>query len=1120
MTAPTPPVPDVEAVLGTLKPFQRATVELAFARLWSDEDQVSRFLVADEVGLGKTMVAKGVIARAVEHLQRTEPERRIDIIYICSNAQIARQNQRRLNVVGAAEVRHADRLTMLPRTIEDLRANHLNFVSFTPDTSFATGDATGQAEERVVIFHILERLWGRATLRPRRWKQFFRVDMALDAFDRRLDRSRDETFDSDLLHAVQVLIDQATDEEGTPLRAAIEACVGGFAYMRRHSSPTGVLRSTRQALIAQLRRIVARASVQYLEPDLVILDEFQRFSRLFDERSEAAELAQQIFDYPDARVLLLSATPYKMYTLPDEPDGEDHYRDFTRTVRFLAGDRSAAIVDQELRVLRDQVVVGGDAERARRAHDTVEAQLRRVMSRTERLAATPDRDGMLTTKNLPDLTLTSEDVQAWQSLDRVARLVDRHDTFEYWRSTPYPLNLMDQSYKFRAHLDGALESGNRAVQRALHQAHGLLDWEDIEHYRRIDPGNAKMRGLVTDMLEQRRAWALAWVPPSLPYHELGGDYAGAASGSGFTKRLVFSSWAVVPRAIAVLVSYEAERRAVTSNERLAGSLYTDRPPAPPLPIRMTGDRPANLAVLALMYPSLVLARAGDPLEVARSCAHMDEGDTGVPRLSVGEVLEVVRGRVRELLERAGVRPDPDRRTDNRWYALAPFLLDRRLAGEENEPFRGAIRRLANPDDDEGDEDGRDGEENRDHAGGEDGGTDGSGAGRDRVTALQEHLRVIEDVEDVADADLGSPPDNLDEVLALQALAGPGVCALRALSRVCGGPDALADADLRRHAFGIAQHVRSLFNKPEIGALLRTGPTTPAWKAVLNHCLDGCLQAVLDEYVHVLVESEGLQEAGPTERASRLHEVIHEALSLRSTPNVVHDLHAREGGGNGDGVIEQVDRRVNSHLAARYGRAQTAEATLQRETTVRTAFNSPFRPFVLASTSLGQEGLDFHTYCHAIIHWNLPGNPVDLEQREGRVHRYKGHAVRKNVAADHAPAALDPGPPDPGASDPWQALFDEAVSQNRDDHGGMVPFWVYSRPGGATIERYVPALPLSREAMVYRRLIRTVSEYRCVMGQPRQEDLVTFLQASGGDLREEMSELSFDLALRDAIGVVD
>ncbi|MEA3275971.1 MAG: helicase-related protein [Pseudomonadota bacterium] len=61
--------------------------------------------------------------------------------------------------------------------------------------------------------------------------------------------------------------------------------------------------------------------------------------------------------------------------------------------------------------------------------------------------------------------------------------------------------------------------------------------------------------------------------------------------------------------------------------------------------------------------------------------------------------------------------------------------------------------------------------------------------------------------------------------------------------------------------------------------------------------------------------------------------------------------------------------------------------------VRAAFNSPFRPFVLTSTSIGQEGLDFHPWCHRLVHWNLPGNPVDLEQREGRIHRYKGHAAR-------------------------------------------------------------------------------------------------------------------------------
>ena len=59
---------------------------------------------------------------------------------------------------------------------------------------------------------------------------------------------------------------------------------------------------------------------------------------------------------------------------------------------------------------------------------------------------------------------------------------------------------------------------------------------------------------------------------------------------------------------------------------------------------------------------------------------------------------------------------------------------------------------------------------------------------------------------------------------------------------------------------------------------------------------------------------------------------------------------------------------------------------QHPDAVGAAFNPPFWPFVMGTTYIGQEGLDFHWYCHAVVHWNLPPNPVDLEQREGRVHQ--------------------------------------------------------------------------------------------------------------------------------------
>jgi hypothetical protein len=174
--------------------------------------------------------------------------------------------------------------------------------------------------------------------------------------------------------------------------------------------------------------------------------------------------------------------------------------------------------------------------------------------------------------------------------------------------------------------------------------------------------------------------------------------------------------------------------------------------------------------------------------------------------------------------------------------------------------------------------------------------------------------------------------------------------------------------------------------------------------------------------------------------------------------------------------------------------------------VRTAFNSPFWPFVLATTSVGQEGLDFHQYCHAVVHWNLPANPVDLEQREGRAHRYKGHAIRKNLASAYRSAAFDSG-----ESDPWEALFAAGVEDRGEGVGDLVPYWVFTTPDGAQIERYVPALPLSREIEKLKQLKRSLAAYRLAFGQPRQDDLIAFLESRKHIDGIDLSRLALDLS---------
>jgi hypothetical protein len=163
--------------------------------------------------------------------------------------------------------------------------------------------------------------------------------------------------------------------------------------------------------------------------------------------------------------------------------------------------------------------------------------------------------------------------------------------------------------------------------------------------------------------------------------------------------------------------------------------------------------------------------------------------------------------------------------------------------------------------------------------------------------------------------------------------------------------------------------------------------------------------------------------------------------------------------------------------------------------------------VLASTSVGQEGLDFHLYCHAVVHWNLPANPVDLEQREGRVHRYKGHAVRKNLARAYGSEALSTA-----TGDPWERLFATGQEKRDPDATDVIPLWIFALDDGARIERYVPTLPLSRDRARLAELKRSLVAYRLAVGQPRQEDLIEYLSGrfSSEEIHQLLRELRIDL----------
>jgi hypothetical protein len=1054
--------PDVSRVLGRLKDFQRASVDHVFRRLYTDADAVDRFLLADEVGLGKTHVARGVIARALEHLWEDVP--RLDVVYLCSNAEIASQNISRLwlKELGDPESAFSSRITLLPLHTGDLKGRKVNFVSFTPGTSFDLRSRGGIIQERALLYVLLEEAWGLKGKAPLNLLQGDAGDASWKGW---LDwvRSQRTRIDAGLKS------DFLRDLENHPqVQARFQQACERFARARERIPRED--RELRNAVVGELRRMLARSCIKALEPDLIILDEFQRFRHLLSSQDEVAQLAQDLFSYVSAtgqktKVLMLSATPYKMYTQAHESE-ENHYGDFLRTTRFLLqSNQASGEFERELaefrKVLQAEAADPGALTRVRSA---LERRLRRVMCRTERLGVTPDRNGMLVDRTSPTPAPSLDEVRAFRALDALCQTLEVGEPVEYWKSAPYPLNFMDRSYQLKRELLDRLQRDPSSIaQRLSEAASGLLSWKSVQAYEPVDAGNSRLRALMASSLDPG-GWKLLWLPPALPYYPGRGVYADPGI-QGFTKTLVFSAWQMVPRAVSALASYEAERRMV--RQGTAEVTYEELRKHHRAMLRFAREsatgRLTGMPLLTLFYPSPTLATQVDPLALARTL--QSEGRA----VTAEAVLERAAGLLERLLE-PHLAPARARggAEDEAWYWAAPLLLDQERFAASLEPW------LA---------------------------SEGELSWRSAQGDPEESTHFTEHVTRAAQAlrtppDLGRPPADLLHVLTKMAVASPAVSMLRSLGR--RWPEHLASPALLGAAALVAMGFRGLFNQPEVTHLLRgLEPREPYWERVLDYCVDGNLQSVLDEYVHMLGEQlpEGV---GVEQGAARVASDIQTALSLRTVRLDVHDFELGE-----HPVL--VERGVRCRYAVRFGDGLAEEGEEEtREDQVRIAFNSPFRPFILASTSVGQEGLDFHPYCHAIHHWNLPTNPVDLEQREGRIHRFKGHVIRKNLAVRHGIAVTAE------TGDPWAALFAQAVKERSPELSDLVPYWIFEGPH--KLERHVPLLPFSRDHDRFAQLKHSLALYRLVFGQPRQEDLLRYLQeeaASGR--REELLESRIDLS---------
>lgn len=1011
--------------LAGLKDFQRNAVEHVIDRFYGAGHQTGsgRFLVADETGLGKSVIARGVVARTMEELA-AQGRTSVTVLYICSNLDLARQNLSRLDITGGRIAPTSTRLAELARHPELLRQSHdvggtrLNLVSFTPGTSFPErgGRRSGNARERALITVLLSRITGADDAEERASALLMQGDVtSVERFEQRIQWCRQELGEAGPDRLITESFARIAAESGAleSFRSMRQEALGAESLSQEWPEA-----SRRLDLIYALRADLSRAGAAAMTPDLVILDEFQRFRKLMaapgsKDDSPAAELARSLFGQRDSKLLLLSATPYSPYTAAE--DAEDHHQDFLTVVDFLAGHNQQKVqeVQDALAEFR-RSLHSGDPSRPQQAAQSMRSSLLEVMSRSERPPLDEHQD--LVDVVLPPIPVPEpQDFADWVVMRRMARHLDSHISSAYWKSVPHFSTFMS-GYQIGRKVREKIEQNDAELQSMLARTTRITS-EMVEAGEHIDLGSGYLRQLAAETVDAGW-WRMLWLPPSMPYLKHGEVYRPLAEQTP-TKHLIFSSLTAVPAAISTLLSYEANRRvsqALPGGDQPAS--YGER-----LAVREDPDgRPASMSVMTLFWPHPQLARAGDPRR------HADAP------ISAGALVERVTAQLRQS-RHGHVRPSG---TPQPWHA---FFSRPGTVPAGADPYQ--VRQQA--------------------------------GGRDvtRTEAFRRHT----------EAALSQPEDQAawHEMLPRLAAFSPGSIAYRCLQRIA---PALDEASIWHAAWDLSLELRAMFNREETARLLNAvmGRGTPR-EQILDYIADGDLEAVLDEYVFQLVT-----ELGEPETAQALEQIVDRAaqgVAMRPVAQVGYDYTAGE---------EFSIRFDGVRFASRYGSGVQADSdqASHRQGEVRTSFNSPFAPFVLASTSAGQEGIDFHWWCHRVVHWNLPSNPVDFEQREGRVNRFAGHAVRRNIAQHHRRAAAE------AEHRPWHAAF-SAAAQNCQAHqryGSFSPWWVY--PGDARIQRVIYSHPHSAELSRYERLRETLTLYRLTLGQPRQEDLVALIRASGGE----------------------
>lgn len=1001
------------------KEFQIATAD-RIEEIYRSGKQ-KRVLLADEVGLGKTIVAREVIDR-VRHIRMDANDDMYRVVYVCSNINIVQQNTSNLGMKDKLDISES-RLSMQHLLIQEKVAElkkqgkyredgkYANgempelLIPLTPGTSLTMSQGCGNMNERALMYNMIIRMpefQGHdsflfpffkyySDIKEGNWAWY--VDYYSERVDNcgkdYIDRIRGRLFDNTLFKTVSQRLTDAIRDNDKEWKV-------------------------RTFILSRLRMAFAQVSIEELEPDFVIMDEFQRFSSLIDSNdnddSEQGMLTRKFFGEMSGEnaplILLLSATPYKPYTTLEElneTNSDQQYEDFLKLTNFLFTGEKAKFFKKvwEKYSMNLSQLSADNFDILLASKKEAEKDMYGAMCRTERIS----NSIIDTTTHVKDVPVSDGDLLSYCQMQALLKYCKEKDNkfkwnqvpMDYVKSSPYLLSFMDK-YIFKTDIMKELNTDNKGglylpfsqqSQQLLLKFHST-----IYNYKMLPANNARLEALKKAIFDlKKKSYCLLWIPASHPYYDTP-DSNVFKQNHDFSKVLVFSSWEMVPRMIAFMLSYEEER--LTIGQGIDGASYTNQTGGQRLrDVNDNGDRDVKSKSL-FEYVSPYLAEL-----------YTSEKFYGK---NINEIRPLIEDEIRKKI------------TENSEFEITP-------------------------------------------------------TGRCRSTFLLKLAKWLDGQDDI-EFDAKVIPERAIRTLANMAIGSPAICLYRRVK------DAVFDVK-QRSKNGVESTVisqfTSLFNLRQsagIMDILYKGKEGAYFDEVFDYCVMGNMQSVIDEYIHMIDET-----------GSDIHGIVDTIYnSFVGISPIEYMVYGKD-----------IKRRLRTHYSLAYTNKKVDEKNVSHAINVRQAFNSPFHPFILTTTSIGQEGLDFHWYCRKIMHWNIPSNPQDIEQREGRINRYKCLAIRRNLANRYKDIYS------------WNGIFDKAEKELQGDDGGLVPYWClpvekFDHP--EMIERIVPMYPLSSDVERYKRMADVLALYRLTMGQPRQEEL---LRLFSGLTNEQIKSLLFNLS---------